>query len=537
MTSPSAYPTSTKTEIFVSGTWTDVSAYRIGDLTMDWGISGYMPADKMGYIGGMKLLLNNNGGQFTPNGSHAMAGFEKGAKIRFSIRYGEQSYVRFKGKISGIGLPYNAQFISIVPVEVSDWFSSASKQRITTQSIVSNSTTADAARSLLTNMSLQPDNTDIQDGSETINAFFTNLQPRSTVYSELANLSLTEFAYIYLRKDKVYGETLVVEKRLARTAVSATKFPKPLVCSNWLTTENGVPLLASNNVALLVEEQVSVDIQATQEADIVYGENLINELSVINNPNLTDASTSTLFSLDAPIAIGAGVTLPDFKVSYKNPTGGTERVNGTNFVTMVTGTHYQMWSNSGGTGINLSSSLTFSVDFGSAGATFTNVKNNSATNGYITRLNIVGKAVYLNNPIEYTLSDQTSINTFELSPYRIDNKYQSDLNITEVIGTSVLNRNKDNLVQPQTIKLCANANPYMMMAFLNLDVGDLVPIVNSRYEFQGNCFIQNVKATVKQGGIIWFEWGLVDAPFVDNAYWQLETVGKSELGQTTYVSP
>lgn len=535
MATTPAYPESMSTQIMVSGAWVDISAYRVGDVEMDWGIMGVMPADRMAKIGGMKLLLNNNDGLFTPNGSNAMTGFEKGAKIKFVITYGRQSYTRFKGKISKIGLPYKAGNISIVPIEVSDWFRSASKQRITAQGIEANITTAEATMALLEHMSLQPDALDIREGTEQIDAFFTNLQPKSTVYSELSNLSLTEFSYIYLRKDKQFGETLVVESRHSRVGVQVSQIPTPLNDLNWLTTENGVALLASENEVILADSMSEMQFQAMQEADIVYGETLINEISVRANPTRTDESLEVLFSLDEPIQISAGQNLLDFRVSYKNPTGGTERVNGTNMQTPAATTDYLLFANRDGTGANLTANLSVTVEYGSAGAIY-RITNTGGASGWITKLQARGYPVYLENPIEYVITDQASIDTFELSPYEIDNKYQSNTSVSETIATSVLNQNKSNLVTIQRINLCANTNSYMMTAFLTLDIGDLIPVINSQYELESNRFIQSVKVKIKPGGVIWFEWGLVDGFLANETYWELEVVGRSELGETTYVA-
>lgn len=536
MTTNPAYPDSVAVQFFVDNAWFDVSAYVLGDIEGDWGILGNKPADKMGYIGGMTILLNNDSGLFVPGTIGSLNGFQKGTKARVVITYEDIPYVRFKGKISRIGLPYNVEEISVVPVSVSDWLRAASKQNIILQGVETNVKTAEAVEILLQKMVLQPDAVNLDYGSEILESVFTSTDPRSTVYSELGKLALTEFAYIYLRKDRVYGETLKVEHRHSRVSVPVTDFPKPKQDSDSLLLADSDSFLLSDGSELTLNETTHITFDNMYQAELEYGEHLINELTVRHNPTRVDNSLSVLFSLNAPIYIAAGQTLLDFKVSYKDPTGGSGRINGSNMQPPVPVTDYRMFVNPNGTGADLTASLSFTVEYGSSGAVYKSMTNTGAIGGWLTVLQARGFAVFIDQPVEKVLSDQASIDANELSTYSINNQYQSDPNITETIATSVLSLNKDNKTVPQKIKLCANLSPYMMLAFLNLDIGHLIPAREDKHLIDTKYFIQSVKFKITPGKIIPFEWGLVEAPFADNVFWELEIDGKTELEETTFIS-
>jgi hypothetical protein len=70
----------------------------------------------------------------------------------------------------------------------------------------------------------------------------------------------------------------------------------------------------------------------------------------------------------------------------------------------------------------------------------------------------------------------------------------------------------------------------LMMSFLYLDIGDMVYVKESNTAIDGYFFIQGIKFTIQQGGIIRFTWKVVEALSLDTAYWILDT---STLGIST----
>ncbi len=522
-------------QIFIDE-WIDITEYVVEDINADWGILDSSPSSRIGYVGGMSILLNNENGLFTPNGESTLPGWNKGIKIRNVLIFEGISYVRFKGKIKKIGLPYKVGELSIVPVHAVDWFDESINKKLNLQQIETDKTTAESVQIILDGISVQPDNVDMDEGKNTLDSIFTNTNLKTTAYSELSKLALSEFSFIYLRKDRKDGETLKVESRQSRIGKSVSDYIKSKSSSPKLLLQDGSYLLLQNGSRLLLNKIGHTTFNNMYEMEAEYGENLINQLSVRNNPSRTSDEYQILFSLDKPIEIAAGKTIPDLEFTYKDPTGGNIRVNGSDMQTPVIDTDYKMWTGINGNGIDLTSYLTFTVEFGSSGGVFRSITNTGTRNGFITKLNARGYAVYLDNPINLLFEDEVSQSEFGIVPLTYNNHYQSDINISRSIGQLIISINKDNQIVPRKIKLVANINSDLMLAFLNLDVGDLIPIQQNKHGIDGSYFIHSVKYKIYQGGAIEFEWGLTDSYLASKTMWKLGRVGASELGSTTVVS-
>ena len=536
MTEQFAYPDDILTEVFIGSSWVDLSSYVVDAIDIDGGIMGNSPTDKMAYIGGTRFTLNNNSGIFTPNTIDTLSGWKKGIKVRHVIYFEGVPYVIFVGKIKKIGLPYTVEEDSLVPVSTVDWLDDASNHNVTLQGIETDITTGAAAQILLDASPVQPEGIEIDIGSDTISAFFTDTDKDSTTYSELGKLALTEFAFVYLKEDRLLGRVLKVESRQSRVSVEPTSIVASKTNSPRLRLQNGKFLKLQNDAIFLLNKSIQPIFDNMTGMDTEFGENLINHITVTNNKPRVDTSLQVLFNLDEPIRINAGQTLPDLKVSYKDPTGGSGRVNGKDMQPAASGTDYAMFANQNGTGTNLTANLTFTVEYGSSGAVYRSPTNTGGTDGWITKLQARGYGVYSENPIELFLEDQPSIEEFGLSVMSIDNAYQSNMSVSETIATTTLGQNKDNRVVPTKIKLIANLNSQLMIAYLMLGVGNLIQVKQDKHQINDNFFIQSKKSRIHQGGVIEFEFGLVDALFANETYWELDIDGKSELEETTFIS-
>jgi hypothetical protein len=537
MTTQPAFCDQIQTLAYLSGSWVDISSYVVDDIEFDWGIFGNSPTDKMASVGGSSFELNNDSGAFTPGSPNFLTGWRRGVKVKHVFTFEGQPYVRFTGKVKRIGLPYRAEDKVLVPVRTVDWLDEAQSTPITGIGVQTNKTVAAGAQTLLASISNQPAATSITVGSDTMSSLFVNMDPRAKMYAELSKLALTEFSFIYLKKDRTYGETLVVESRQSRVSRSLSTISLSKADSPLFKYQDGDHLLLRSGVRLLLSHSQQPIFDNMQGMDIEYGDGLINQVDVRHNPARTDTSLSVLFSLNSPIHVEAGETVSDLKVSYKDPSGGNGRINGYNMVAPVSGTDYQMFVNSNGTGTNLTANLSFSVTYGAAGAVYTSITNTGGTSGYITKLQARGYAVYLDNPVSVFLEDQDSIDDNGLSTISINNQYQTNISVTETIAETTLSQNKDPKVVPTAIRMIANLSADLMLAFLKLDVGDLIRIVQDQHYIDSNMFINSVKGVVHPGGVIEFTWGLVEALFANETYWELETVGRSELEVTTFVSP
>lgn len=535
-----AYADSNTFQAYTGAAWVDISAYVVGDVVADWGILSNSPADRMASVGAMVLTLNNDAGLFTPGGGSMLTGWGRGVPVRWLVTFEGVQRVRFKGRVARISVPYDFQGLSTVSVNVVDWLDVAIKYPIFLQQVATDQTTADAARLVLAALDIQPDNTDIDEGAEILSSVFTTVGARTAAYTELSKLALSEFSYIYLRKDGTYGETLRIEDRHTRVSRDPSYSPvtKALSSKLLLSGGGGSRLKLQNGALLVLNQGQQLTFNNMRHMETETGENLINQITVRHNPVRVADAVETLFTLDSPIFIAAGATLSNILVRYSDPNNGGRRVSGTDMVTPAENTDYKMWTShvdGVGAGVDLTDWLTVSVEYGAGGAVYS-LTNTANVNGYVTVLQARGYGVYLDNPVDVILEDATSIADYGLHPYGLNTHYQSNFAVSETIAQTVLDQNKDAVAQSYAVDFIANISADLFWAFLTLDVGDLIQTAESVHGFTENYFIQSVKCTLRQGGIIYFSWGLVSAPFINDAYWELEVTGKGELESTTTVS-
>lgn len=524
------------TEIYIDGSWLDISSYVVGDTDADWGILGNTPTSKIASVGGLKINLNNTDGKFSPNSLTMFSGWKRGIPLKITLTFEGTPHIKFKGKIENIGLPYEIDGLSVVPVIVNDWLKIASDYPFALEGIQTNKKVNEAVQLIIDALPIAPSNTNLAVGSETLPTVFDNVSKDGSAYSELSKLALTEFSFAYLNKDRTYGETLTVENRNSRINRSLSSVPKSSSDSQKLKLQSGGYLKLQNGGKLLLNQVSTVNMNYMNSFSATFGENLINKVVVRTNPRRIDTSLQTLFTLSSPISILAGQTLNDIIVYYKNPLGTSERINGTNMQSPVASTDYQMWTNSNGTGTNLTSSLTFTVTYGSGGATYSNITNTSGSNAYITKLNARGYGIYLENSIDSTIIDSVSTLDLGVKELFINQSYQNLTYVGEVIAQSLIDQNSEDKIIINNITFLANLNNDAMLAFLYLDVGSLINLRIEKYSIDTPHFIQSVKFKIRQGGIIEVTWGLIESLSVGITYWQLETVGFGELESTTVLS-
>lgn len=525
---------SIRTEIYVNDDWLDISQFVINDTDSDWGIFGNTPTDKMASVGALKINLNNTNGEFTPNGTNLISGWDKGIPLRLVLTMDAKPFVKFKGRIGKINIPYTFEGIEVVPIVVYDWFDIAIRYPFNLAGIETNKTIDEAVQIVLDALPIQPDATSMDIGTDEMTSVFTSVKDKGTAYGELGKLALSEYAFIYLIKDAVYGETLKVENRSSRIGKSLSEIPIAKANAGRLLLQSGGYLLLQNGGKLILNQKKTPVIDFMTSSSGENGGNLINRIRVKNNPSRTDTSLNVLFSLASPIKIDAGETIK-ISITYKDPTGSGRRINGSNMQTPVITTDYLAYVNSNATGTNISANLSLITTFGSSGAEY-EISNTGLTNGYITKLQARGYGVYFDDPIELTLYDTDSISAYGVSEFSIDQHYQSNLNISSTIANSILDQNKANKYVVSKINFLANLNEDSMFAFLYFDVGDLIRVVDTKHNVDQQFFIQSVKFTIKQGGIIYVMWGLVEALYANSFYWELEVEGKSEIEETTFIS-
>jgi len=507
------YPVNIVIEAYIGSplAWVDITADWAGDLTSEWGIHGATEIDRIADTGELRFALNNATGKYSPHHTSAVAGWGKGTLVTLYVTYDGLSYSRFYGAVESIDIDTGAYGRRFVSVTVVDWMDYAAEFPLDGVTLLTNKTADQAITSLIGNLPRAPLETSYDVGETTYPVVFDTLDGKTRAYKELAKIALSEMGYIYLRHNQAGYERLVFENAAHRNGLSAlSEFPHGATTAGNILLETGDALLAENgnNLVLDGDMQNAVFDNSMMGLDVTYGQDIFNTVKMRVYPKRTDTSAQVLFSLNSPMLLAPSGVPQTFSVSFKDPTGGNARVTGINMIAPVATTDYQMFANEDGTGTDLTANLVVSVVYEADGATYTVSNNSATTSGYITLLQARGYGIYAFNPIEYMVENTASQQANGEIEQVIDQKYQTTLDKAMPAGNVVLDRYKEPRTVVNSATFNANSSDYLMMAFLNLDVGDLIHLKESQSATDCWYWIQSVKFVIKPGGVIYFTWGL-----------------------------
>lgn len=496
------YPSAQRLLAELNGVWTDLTDYWVEDLTGSWGIQGNGPLDLLAETGVLRVVLNNMDQRFDPESATALAGWGKGIRMKLEIDYDGETYVH-AGTIGDISVPISEDLVDKAFVTIMDWMEYAAKQPIVNPGILTNQRGDDVIRTVLGLMPIQPAASDLDVGISIFPTTFDTVTSKTKAYSEFSKVTLSEPGYIYLRKDKTLGETLVFESAHARHGWRALDLlPLAAVESGFLLKEDGGYLLKEDGGRIILDQATQLTMDNTMLAvDSDYGKDVINYFTVRANPRRYDTSVQILFKLDQPLPISTGQTIR-IKGNYADPAGGSP-ISGNNMIVPTTPTDYKAWTNSNGTGIDISASIVLdSTPFGGDGFTHA-VRNNQTYPGWITQYNVRGFGIYNYNPIEHVEQNGPSIDSVGNASLDMDQKYQVSLEVGRVFAAQVIEDKSKPRTDVNKITFLANESATMMMAALNFGPGNLIRAINTRRNIDSYFYIQGVSEfKVTPGGLI-----------------------------------
>lgn len=307
---------------YLGGAWTDITSdTRSTGASAEWGTPGNKPLDKLATTGSMRFSLNNNTGKYTPGGSSVIhAEWGKGVPVKAVFTALGKSNVRFRGVIDSIKIDAGTTGSRLVHCTVLDWMDYAANYTLDNPPIELDQRADQAIETILEDMPIQPQATDIDTGAVTFPLVFNDATFRTKAYSEFHKLIMSEFgSRLYIKKDSTYGETLRFENSTNRVYSSPVKQVVYPDSTNYnLLKEDGDALLKEDGDNILLEASIEqvVHVDNTMlDMDVVYGENIINKISVSVHPPRIDTKDSQIFKLDSPLFIDAYNT-KSFFVEY-----------------------------------------------------------------------------------------------------------------------------------------------------------------------------------------------------------------------------
>lgn len=168
-------------------------------------------------------------------------------------------------------------------------------------------------------------------------------------------------------------------------------------------------------------------------------DHIINVVELTSNPRVKTSST-TIYTLSGTITLDTGIT--EIFVDFDNP------------VLAANAPVYSAFKNSDGTGTNLTSSVSVSVQLFAKSAKYT-FTNSSAFTAYITSMTVQGRWAIERyaDPLYTRVVDSSSVTAYQERPLTINNDYIQDTTWAESFGQMVLTDYSDpESIQEITIR-------------------------------------------------------------------------------------
>lgn len=573
------YP-SIKVEIDCGAGWVDRTADVVGRISAHYGANANGPLDLVATPGEMRITLRNDErnlggvlGYYSPGHPDALEGFQAGAEVRIIFFYEIFSHAKFKGTIpkNGIEVTPGKHNIRTAAVTVKGWLHFAALHEVELLEYAENKHLGEHIQLVLDNMpvEIQPAHTDLQVGQDTFPAVFDAVRFKTPALREMAKGTFSELGRLYVKRDRLDGETLVAESRFARSILLAADvfpvakgdsgalikedggyillpdgsriilnettqadfFPRSKAESGFLIKEDGGYLLLPGGGRIALSETegaVLSDSMALDSPAVSHAPHLANYIEAFVYPKKIDTNpTTVLFELDNPIQIGPQETITNFKAGYKDPVSKSPRVNGKDIQDPTAGADYVMNSAADGSGIDLTGFLVVTIRKGAESSIF-DLENTSDQIGFVTTLKVVGRGITRYNPAVIVREDQASMKEHGKHTLRYDMLYQDDPEVAKGLAETQLSRWKEERSSADEVFFYANRAERLILAFMFLDIGSRVFIREDVTGVSGNYYINGVEFSIDPGGFLTFKWYVEQANLA--SYWVL---GTSQLGIST----
>ena len=510
----------------VDGTLTDVTAdtrAAVQPISVEYGVTGSGPLDRIASTGILTFALDNSAGNshsqqgaYSPGHANVVAGWDLGAEILLKITYDSVTYFKFSGTLIDINPDAGQYDRQAVICKAVDWMDDAVRAKVRNVSIQSDKRADELIETMVSSaVAKQPNATDYATGQSTFAKSFDNLKDAQTsVYSALADATLSELGYLYIKGDTTQGGTLRFEDRHAR--------PKKGAASATFDNTMGNLIVGRNR------------------------DMLINRVYVVVHPRTTDAAASVLYELtttnESP-SIPAGGTI-FINCPFREASINAYRVAAESLVTPVSGTDWIANTASDGSGSTITSSVTVTIETSAANSAELKLVNaHASSTAYLTTLQLRGTAVRDVTDTVLSANDEASQFVYGEIDSRVDMKYESNAGeFGNEIAKWLLNIYKDPTYTIQEFRLSSNKSDYLMTHSLAREPGDKITFSEAVTGIAATgasgaeigYFINGVRMTISAPTVIDTSWIL--APAERQAAWVLSDgtqVGASELGITT----
>lgn len=559
----------------VAGTWTDLSADVLGEVSSRFGIQGNGPVDGVASTGELHFDLDNSAensgatlGWYSPAHASKRAGWSYGLPLRWVLTYENAASVTSITQVAGLATATTA---AAHGRSTGDWVTLSGAAQAgyvgTFQITVTGASTftfsVDAAtvtpatgalawvrayvrfrgkvgsimplpgfkrerRVVVVGYDVMHDlmSTDIREVATQltqtesqllatlVNAMPTTAQPPATSF----DTGVDTFPYAFDNiADGLKAGSLAADIVTSSLGALFAAGDGTLVYKNRQSRATAATVLTLSNDM--------IDLSVPSSLDGVY-----NHVRATIHPKTIDTAATTVLWAQTGLApdLSSGESMTIWGTYYQASTqerliGGTAQVT-----PIVATTDYTANSQADGLGADLTANVSVTTYPFASSVKFV-VTNSGAATAYITKLQLRGKGVYDNGPRtfeSYTAKDYGD------HPVDIDLPYQDDAYVGQSIA-SYLDAQFNNLTSMiDGVEFIATRSATLMAAALTADPTNLVVVTETVTGLSAtNAIVQAVELTMPSAKQLRCRFLL--GPAAPFAFWYLGTAGASELGSTT----
>ena len=456
--------------------WVNVNGDVMAEPRPRWnmGIMGNKTLDRVGDPEIFTFSLNNSStnqnqteGNYTVGHVSCLEFWNVGLKVRVSFNYNSTNYYKYYGWISpdGIVADTGTNGTRTVTVTCVGFMGKAAEHNLDLLAIESNKTIEQAVQSIVANMPISPVATDYGTGANLFPSVFDTVTPGTKALAEMLKLAVSEVGYVYTMGDTTAGQTLVVKGRQDLIDVTSS-----------YTFDNDMMAM-----------------------DVGYGKALANRIKTNAYPRETDTSYIVMWKLNKAIRVAGNTTIGPFRGTYRNPTGGSKTMKGSDLQTPVATTDYVGHVNEDGSGTDKTADMVVTVTFGATDFEYS-IENTSSvalwTGGTAGKFQVRGKGVYFDDQSTNVVDDATSQAAYGMKELTIDMKYQDDPTLVKDYAEYYLDVKKDPYKTIESITLNANRDTNNIEAFLNTEPGSRVTVIEDMSAVNDDFYVMGYDAEI-----------------------------------------
>lgn len=517
--------------IFAGETWTDITNDVLVSPGTRWtkGIISNAPAARVANTGKLTLYLDNSEsnsatqlGYYSPGNANVRSGFSTGIRYRLTFTKEGLDYIKFYGRIDDIDPQPGTLYSRRTKVLILDYMGMATKHTLSLLSFTTSKRLDEVMPLITANGAFEPLATNYATGISTFPTVFDTTRNTTKMVSEFQKLAMSEQAYIYVKANGTFGETLTNENRNTRSGSTNTALPLSIAESDVLLMETGDNLLLETGDNILLNQTQSASFGSTMlpKSIISWGKQVFNQIRGNSFPREVGSGNEVLFTLQTVVSLAVGEVSDSVRISYRDPGGSPAKVNGKNMVTPVAATDYTANTQEGGGGTDLTSDLSVSITFGTEGAEYT-LTNNSASVMYVTLFQLRGIKILIFDPTTVIAEDTVSQAVHGINPLVLNQQYQDDPVVAQEFISANLIRYKDPALTAEKLFFNTANNSMNMFGFLILaEPGERGEFIETLSGLSGDWFINGYEAAIIAGRYV--EYGLILLDASDLDYWTLD---------------